>query len=669
MGNSTPLCPVPIERIARALTSAALLVLAQQPCSGGSGVFTNTGSLNAARQTFTATLLPSGKVLVAGGFDNGPLVGAELYDAAAGNWSLTGSLNDARFGHTATLLPTGRVLVTGGVGGSGTLTSAELYDPITGIWTPTASLTVPRYYHTATLLSNGTVLVAGGENSSGPPVSSSELYDPGSGTWSATGNLVTGRDVYSATLLPNGKVLIAGGFGLNGTLKSAELYDPDTGIWTSTGDLIISHARHTATLLPTGKVLLVGRNVKSPIDAELYDATTGTWSATGSLLTPRTDHTATLLPDGRVLVVAGDDDGSILTSAETYDPSSGTWSATGNLIPPQRANHTATLLPDANVLVAGGTTGHGSVSSAELYTSSVTATPTPTSTPTATTTPMPTPTATPTASATATPMPSSTPTQVLNISTRLRVELGDRVMIGGFIIAGSTSKTVAVRGIGPSLANLGITDVLADPTVELHAASGTLLFYNDDWQDDPAQAAQLTALGLALQNPKEAGIVATVQPGSYTAILAGKSGATGVGLIEVYDTIPAANAQLANISTRGFVQTGDNVMIGGFILSGGNNTGVIVRGIGPSLSHIGLTNVLADPTLELRDSNGALMVSNDNWQDDPASAAQLISHGLAPQDSLESGIFTSLSPGAFTAILAGRNGGTGIGLVEIYNVQ
>ena len=140
--------------------------------------------------------------------------------------------------------------------------------------------------------------------------------------------------------------------------------------------------------------------------------------------------------------------------------------------------------------------------------------------------------------------------------------------------------------------------------------------------------------------------------------------------MEIYDTSQSANSELANISTRGFVQTGDNVMIGGFILGGGSGSAAVaVRGIGTSLSQVGLSNVLADPTLELRDSNGAPLVSNDNWQDDPVSAEQLIAHGLAPQNSLESGIFASLSPGAFTAILAGKNGGVGIGLVEIYNVQ
>jgi hypothetical protein len=143
-----------------------------------------------------------------------------------------------------------------------------------------------------------------------------------------------------------------------------------------------------------------------------------------------------------------------------------------------------------------------------------------------------------------------------------------------------------------------------------------------------------------------------------------------VGLVEIYDTDQGADSQLGNISTRGFVQSGDNVMIGGFILGDSDRgTSVVVRGIGPSLSQSGLSNVLADPTLELRDSNGMLLVVNDNWQDDSASAAQLTARGLAPKNSLESGIFASLPAGAFTAILVGKNGGSGIGLVEIYNVH
>jgi hypothetical protein len=253
----------------------------------------------------------------------------------------------------------------------------------------------------------------------------------------------------------------------------------------------------------------------------------------------------------------------------------------------------------------------------------------------------------------------------------LRVETGNNVLIGGFIITGSAPKNVAVRGLGPSLTQIGISDALADPTLELHVSNGgiTLVQSNDDWQDNPVQAAQLTALGLALPNPRESGLVATLDPQySFTTILAGKNGGTGVGLIEIYDTDAGADSELANISTRGFVRTGDDVMIGGFILGGSQNTHVVVRGIGPSLAQFGLSPVLADPTLELHDGNGALLVANDNWGD-ASWAPELIQLGLAPPDTVDPAIYMSLPPGAFTAILAGKNGGTGIGLVEIYNVH
>ena len=296
------------------------------------------------------------------------------------------------------------------------------------------------------------------------------------------------------------------------------------------------------------------------------------------------------------------------------------------------------------------------------------ATPTATAVATPTATPFGTPTATPVATPTGTP--SGGPAQALNISTRMRVETGSNVLIGGFIITGNAAKTVALRGIGPSLGALGVADVLADPTLELRGSTGTVITQNDNWQDDPAQAAQLTALGLAPQDPKESGIVATLTPASYTAVVAGKNSGTGVGLVEIYDTNQAADSTLANISTRGFVRTGSNVMIGGFILGGsGGNTRVAIRGLGPSLSQFGLTPVLADPTLELHDANGALLILNDDWQDDAVSAAQLTAFGLAPEDPKEAAIFTSLPPGTFTAIVAGKSGGIGIGLAEVYNVH
>jgi hypothetical protein len=264
----------------------------------------------------------------------------------------------------------------------------------------------------------------------------------------------------------------------------------------------------------------------------------------------------------------------------------------------------------------------------------------------------------------------ATPPEALNISTRLRVEVGDNVMIGGFIITGTTPKSVVLRGVGPSLADFGISDVLADPVLTLRGANGALLLEDDNWQDDSAQAAQISAAGLALQNPFESGIARTLSPGAYTAVLTGKNQTTGVGLVEIYDTNPGVNSQLGNISTRGFVQSDNNVMIGGFILGAASgNARVAIRGIGPSLAQSGVSNALADPTLELHDTNGTMLVSNDNWHDNPTSAAQLSANGLALPNNLESGIFITLPPGTFTAILAGKNGATGVGLVEVYNIQ
>jgi hypothetical protein len=250
----------------------------------------------------------------------------------------------------------------------------------------------------------------------------------------------------------------------------------------------------------------------------------------------------------------------------------------------------------------------------------------------------------------------------------MRVQVGDNVGIGGFIVTGTAPKHVLLRGIGPSLTQLGVPDALADPVLELHGAGAFATITNDNWMDDPVQKAAILATGIAPSNNLESAIDATLTPGAYTAIVRGKSNTSGVALIEVYDLSQAVLAKLANISTRAFVSTGDNIVIGGFLLGGHNGADrVIVRGIGPSLSALGVTNALANPTLELRDSNGALLIANNDWQDNPAQAAELTAAGLAPTNNLESGIATTLPPGLYTALLAGLNNGTGVGLVEVYD--
>jgi hypothetical protein len=248
------------------------------------------------------------------------------------------------------------------------------------------------------------------------------------------------------------------------------------------------------------------------------------------------------------------------------------------------------------------------------------------------------------------------------------VETGDRVLIGGFIVQGNASKPVLVRGLGPSLAGFGIADVLLDPRIELRGPGG-LIMGNDNWMDSP-QRAQFEGTVFQPSDDREAVVLASVAPENYTVILSGVGGTMGVGLVEIYDRDQTVDAELANISTRGFVQTGENVMIGGFILGGDTaSVNVAVRGIGPSLENFGVSDFLADPTLELRNQNGTLLVANDDWTDDAASAAQLTLNGLAPQHADEAGIFTSLPPGQYTAILAGKNGGVGVGLVELYNLR
>jgi hypothetical protein len=265
--------------------------------------------------------------------------------------------------------------------------------------------------------------------------------------------------------------------------------------------------------------------------------------------------------------------------------------------------------------------------------------------------------------------PISTPTpaaQAVNLSTRMHVQTGDNVGIGGFIITGTSPKRVLLRAIGPSLSQFGISNALSDPVLELINASSISVASNNNWRDSQENAIQGT--GLAPANDLEAAIDATLIPGNYTAILKGNGTTTGVGLVEVYDLNPTTSSKLGNISTRAFVGTDNNIVIAGFIL--GNNSGstrVILRGIGPSLEASGVTNPLANPTLELRDSNGVLLRANNDWQDDSGQAGELTAAGLAPTNNLESGIAATLSPGLYTALLSGVNNGTGTGLVEVYD--
>jgi hypothetical protein len=239
------------------------------------------------------------------------------------------------------------------------------------------------------------------------------------------------------------------------------------------------------------------------------------------------------------------------------------------------------------------------------------------------------------------------------------------VMIGGFVIQGGSPQTVVVSATGPSLAKFGIANPLANPTLTLVRSSDqAVIATNDDWQKDP-NAAQLQASGFAPGNPLEAGLAVSLPPGAYTAIVQGANGATGVGVVAVYE-IDRPDAPLVNLSTRARVQTGDGVMIGGFVIQGGSPQTVVVSATGPSLAKFGIANPLANPTLTLvRSSDQAVIATNTGWQS-ASNASAIAASGFAPSDPHESAVLATLPPGAYTAIVSGANGGTGVGVVAVF---
>lgn len=257
--------------------------------------------------------------------------------------------------------------------------------------------------------------------------------------------------------------------------------------------------------------------------------------------------------------------------------------------------------------------------------------------------------------------------QPLNIATRLRVQTGEKVLIAGMIATGSEPKKVLLRALGPSLAAAGVQDALPDPVLEVYYNGGQPLGANDDWTKGNQQP-DIQATGLAPSSALESALIASLRPNdSFTVVVHGKNSATGIALVEAYDLDSAADSKLANISTRGFVETGDNVMIGGFIIGGNDpdHANMVFRAIGPSLSDFGISNPLQDPILAVYDRHGTPVGSNDNWKE---GQPEIISTGLNPKDDREAALYLSLSPGNYTAIVSGKGGTTGVALVEGYNV-
>lgn len=369
---------------ARIMYMVALALAASTLSFAASGTWSPTGIMLSARDGHTATLLTNGKILAAGGTNNGvALTSTELYNPAAGTWASTGSMNVARSHARAVLLSNGSVLVMGGCVNdclSATTNSAEIYNPNAGTFTATGSMVRARSDFGVTLLANGQVLVAGGctafdVNGCTSVTNKTEIYDPSSGTWKASTALRAARYAMTGTLLAGGKVLVAGGStAALDALNSSEIYDPTTKTWTLGTKMVQPRADYASIMLGTGKILFAGGENISGVsinNAELYNSSTGKFTATGNMTAPRVEHTAVLLSNGKVLVSGGNNQtlggATPLASAELYNPATGTWSATGSMSN-ARAGHTSTVLHNGNVVTAGGSDAVNELDSAELYT-------------------------------------------------------------------------------------------------------------------------------------------------------------------------------------------------------------------------------------------------------------------------------------------------------------
>ncbi|MGI8891725.1 MAG: Kelch repeat-containing protein [Chthoniobacterales bacterium] len=656
--------------------------------------FTKIADLKVGRNQHTANLLPNGKVLLAGGsLDADFLSSVELFDPITNSFALTDNLLLARKSHTGTLLSdNNRVLIAGGKIGDADTREAEIYDIALQQFRVVGSMSTGRSLFTATRLQNGQVLMAAGRNGA-TPTATAELFNPSTETFSDTGSLNLFRKRHKASLLNDGTVLISGGAaGSNGSTNpdagtpTCEIYNPTTGTFAYTPEeMNVGRTEHDSTLLVSGEVLITGGNDTDNFTDLFNPPPINTFSTVGSLVAERSRHVAILLnaawgaDANKVLVIGGASVGNsafgglekALDSVELYDSATGLFTTFGSKLTEPRQNHTATLLANGTIMVAGGVGSPSFSATGEIVDPSASPTPTPTPTPTPSPTVSPTPTPTPTPSPTVSPTPTPTPSPnpsptpapatLGNISTRLNVGTGSNVLIGGLIITGSEAKKVIIRGLGTSLGGT-FTNNLANPFLELHNLEGTTIATNDDWQVGGGKQAVIDS-GLEPPNAKESALVRTLQPGLYTAILRGVNSTTGIGLIEVYDLDPLANSQLGNLSTRGFVSTGSDVLIGGLIIQGDLDTSVLIRAIGPSLP---ITGALQDPTLELYDEDGNLLRTNDNWI---TNQKAILATNLAPTDDAESAIVTSLGPGLYTAIVRGVNDTTGLALVETYHLD
>jgi N-acetylneuraminic acid mutarotase len=643
----------PYEQVAAAAGAYSLPSISDDvECTDNTWSATTTANAPEARRHHTAVWTGS-EMIVWGGYSFPPRVfnSGGRYNPSTDSWAATSITNapSARVNHTAVWTGS-EMIVWGGGDFGGNSNTGGRYNPITDTWIATNTTSAPDARSSHTAVWTGSEMIVWG----GAPYqlrNTGGRYNPITDTWTPTGtmNAPSGRGSYTA-VWTGSEMIVWSGYRTN-SLNAGGRYNPSTDSWTPTSTTNAPSNRDFHTAVWTGSEMIVwgGGGPSGFLNTGgRYNPSTDSWTTTSTTDAPpaRAGHKA-VWTGSEMIVWSGFTNFRYRDSGGRYHPSTDSWRATSTTnAPTGRAYHTAVWTGSEMIVWGGSAVGVGLTNTGGRYCAP------------------------------------GLPAQLGNVSTRAFVQTDDDVMIGGFIVQGSEPKRVIIRAIGPELTQYGVPDALANPTLELHDGTGTLIASNDNWRHtiiggiiSRDQVGDIRNSGYAPGDGREAAIIADLPAGRYTAIVRGVNNTTGVALVEVYDLSPSPDSILGNISTRSFVQTGDNVMIGGFIVAGTETKRVIVRAIGPSLTHYGVPNVLADPTLELHDSAGALIASNDNWLHTiiggiitSDQVREIMATRLAPRGPTESAILADLPAGNYTAIVRGVNNTTGVALVEVYGL-
>ena len=597
-------------------------------------------------RSFHTAVWTGSEMIIWGG--SGNLNTGARYNASTDSWTATSTVNapSGRLSHTA-VWSGDEMIVWGGTDGVNYFNAGGRYNPATDSWLATSITNAPagRSSHTA-VWTGSEMIVWGGHfnNGSDQYLNTGGRYDPGTDSWAAisTTNAPNGRDLHTA-VWTGSEMIVWGGFG--GSLNyfnTGGRYDPSTDGWRAISTTNAPNGRDLHTAVWTGSEMIVwggSSNSGNFNTGGRYNPGTDNWTATSLVNAPEARSVHTAVWTGSEMIVWGGNLGfDFLNTGGRYNRDTDSWLATSTTNAPSgRYGHSA-VWTGSEMIVWGGS------SNAAFYTGGRYCA-----------------------------QPPSLLAQLGNISTRAFVRTGDDVAIGGFIVTGTGQKRVIVRALGPSLANHGITNPLQNPTLELHDHTSAVIASNDNWMNAPNRQEIINS-GLAPTNNLESAILTSLNPGNYTAIVRGVNNGTGIGLVEVYDLDQTAGSKLGNISTRALVQTGNNVMIGGFIIIN-QPTRVIIRAIGPSLTQLGVPGALANPQLELHDAQ-SLIGRNDDWQHTQIGGVitsdqvtEIRNSGLAPTNPAESAIIATLQPGDYTAIVRGVNNTSGIALAEVYELQ